>query len=162
MISTLYLDLATETGWCRCMGSPKNFMSGVWYLGEKKPMVERFLNLSDMLIDPKYNTFRRIVTEKCFSRGKNDAPVLYGLHAILKLYCHRHGIELIEIEPSKLKKWLTGKGNAPKQLMLETLYSKYRIVKHNHNEGDAIALMLYDHNHNRGVDRPEKEMQCIN
>jgi hypothetical protein len=40
--------------------------------------------------------------------------------AILKHYFHRTGIEVIEVAPTTLKKFATGKGNATKDLMYET------------------------------------------
>ena len=136
----LYLDLATITGYCE--GTPELYDAGTIDLGDKRLLCHRMHNLFNWL--QQYRNCR-IVVEKCYSRGKNDAPILYALHGMLKYFCFLNDMhQPIEIEPSALKKFVAGKGNASKQMVLEALYQKYGIVEHDNNKGDAIALMLYD------------------
>ncbi|MGD2073064.1 MAG: hypothetical protein PVG65_06210, partial [Candidatus Thorarchaeota archaeon] len=54
------------------------------------------------------------------------------------------------IAPSTLKKFVTGKGNCKKELILLKVYQKFEIEFDNHNLADAFSLakMAFEENKN--------------
>jgi len=48
-----------------------------------------------------------------------------ALHYLLRLYLYRHTVDYKVIAPGTLKKFVTGKGNAKKDLMLLKVYKKW-------------------------------------
>lgn len=65
---------------------------------------------------------------------------IFGLNAIVRHTLHRAGMNWVEISPSSLKKFCTGKGNSPKQtIMLET-YKRFGYSPTNDNDADAFVL----------------------
>ena len=143
MISTLYLDLATTTGWCT--GTPDRYVSAVETFAKEDNNITRLIKFRNFLLTA--GDFKRVVAESPFIMNRGNAgPILYGLHTTLQLFCYdNRNIELVYIPPKTLKKFITGNGNANKEKMMEALYKKYKIAVFNDNQADAIALMLYDH-----------------
>lgn len=62
-----------------------------------------------------------------------------GANARLELW--RHGIDTLEVPPSTLKKWISGKGNAEKNLMLREVYKRWGYDAKDDNDADAFALV---------------------
>lgn len=53
------------------------------------------------------------------------------------------GIKFEIIQPTMLKKYLTGKGNANKDVMMMTVFKKFGIETEDNNQADAISLAAY-------------------
>jgi crossover junction endodeoxyribonuclease RuvC len=49
---------------------------------------------------------------------------------------------LVQIPPTSVKKYITGKGNANKDVMLKEVYKVYNFDSDNDNEVDAFALLV--------------------
>jgi crossover junction endodeoxyribonuclease RuvC len=62
-----------------------------------------------------------------------------GASARLELW--RAGIDYIEVPPSTLKKWISGKGNAEKNLMLREVFKRWGYDAKDDNDADAFALV---------------------
>jgi crossover junction endodeoxyribonuclease RuvC len=79
------------------------------------------------------------------SKGKGVSSI-YELGAVIRLmlidYCDELGIDLYEIPPTSVKKFVTGKGNADKVKMAVSISSKYGVELANDNEYDAYGLAL--------------------
>jgi crossover junction endodeoxyribonuclease RuvC len=50
------------------------------------------------------------------------------------------------VAPTALKKFITGKGNAKKELMLMKIFKRYGLEFENNNLADAYALARYGEN----------------
>jgi len=74
-------------------------------------------------------------TRSLFTLGK--------LHGLIEMFLKENEIKYIIVPPRSLKKFITGKGNAKKELMLLKVYKKYGIEFDNNNLCDAFALAKY-------------------
>jgi crossover junction endodeoxyribonuclease RuvC len=67
---------------------------------------------------------------------------LIELGGIVRFQLYKGGREYVDVPPTVLKKFVTGKGNGKKEDMKLGLYKKYRREFPNSDEADAFALML--------------------
>lgn len=83
-----------------------------------------------------------VVVEKPHA-GRFLAPIriLFGLLAIVHLFCDLFKIKLTEYSPKEIKKFWTGKGTASKEAMVAETQKKFPNVK-DHNQSDSIALLF--------------------
>jgi crossover junction endodeoxyribonuclease RuvC len=65
------------------------------------------------------------------------------LGGILRLALYEAGIDFIDVPPTVLKKFVTGKGNAQKQQMLLSVYKKWGVDITDDNIADAYALARF-------------------
>jgi len=65
---------------------------------------------------------------------------LAGLHYIITMMLYTNNIQFKKIPPGTLKKFITGKGNAKKNLMLLKVYKKFGIEFMDDNIADAYSL----------------------
>lgn len=75
---------------------------------------------------------------------------LFGLGelgGVLRLAIYRRNVNLIEVPPTTLKKFLAGIGNAKKELMIKELYKKYDVDVNDNNDCDAISLSIAAHDY---------------
>lgn len=78
-----------------------------------------------------------------YAYGAKGAVFNLGeLGGVLRLALYKRGIPTIEVPPTYLKKFMTGRGNAQKNLMLKEAYKKYEIDIDDDNDSDAFALAL--------------------
>ena len=64
------------------------------------------------------------------------------LGGVLRLALYNRGIPSIEVPPTFLKKYITGKGNAQKNLLIKEVYKKYEADIDDDNDCDAFSLAL--------------------
>lgn len=69
------------------------------------------------------------------------------LGGVLRLALYKRNIRTIEVPPTYLKKFLTGKGTSPKNVMLKEAYRLYEIDINDDNDCDAFALALVAQNY---------------
>lgn len=72
------------------------------------------------------------------------------LNTILKLICELHGIDWLEISPSLLKKFVTGKGTAEKSQVAQELLRKWGIAFDDdpgYDLSDATAAAVWGADH---------------
>ena len=98
-----------------------------------------------------YDKFRSILGDltvdavaiEGYAMGGNGKTFSLGeLGGVLRLACNQDKLPLIEVPPTSLKKFITGKGNNPKTVVLKDLYKKYNLDINDDNDGDAAALAL--------------------
>lgn len=65
------------------------------------------------------------------------------LGGVIRYELFKLGIEIKEIPPTSLKKFITGKGNAKKEEVLEGVNKKTNLNLKDHNQADAVALLLF-------------------
>lgn len=61
---------------------------------------------------------------------------------ILRLALFMRNITLIQVPPTTLKKYITGKGNANKDIIIKDLYKNYGIDVNDNNVADATGLAI--------------------
>lgn len=76
-----------------------------------------------------------------FGSRQSHAHSLGELGGVLKLaFADLGGPDIYQIPPTTLKKFATGKGNAPKGAVMLAVFKRFGIEAANDNEADAIAL----------------------
>jgi len=63
-----------------------------------------------------------------------------ALHYLLRLFLYRHSIDYTVVAPGTLKKFVTGKGNAKKDLILLKVYKKWGVEFEVDDLADAYGL----------------------
>ena len=83
-----------------------------------------------------------IVIEGLSYGSKNTTSLcqLAKLNFSIEIYCHQMGHHYLIIAPTHLKKFVTGKGNAKKEVMLMKILKRYGLEFENNNLADAYAL----------------------
>jgi crossover junction endodeoxyribonuclease RuvC len=71
----------------------------------------------------------------------NQAHQLGELHGLISFWLYKHEIPELRIQPTTLKKFVTGKGNAQKDMMLMEIFDRFGHKGANNNEADAIGLL---------------------
>lgn len=85
-----------------------------------------------------------LVVREGYAMGtKNMAHVrsIGELGGVVRLTLHCRNRPLVEIPPSTLKKFATGKGNAPKEAMLQAAWQRLGYTGHDNNVSDALWLL---------------------
>lgn len=77
---------------------------------------------------------------KVFDIAELSGTIKYHIAQIWTPSC-----TIIQIPPTALKKFITGKGNAPKDMMLKEVYKKYGKDYDNDNIADAYGLAFMGH-----------------
>lgn len=87
-----------------------------------------------------------VIENYAFARP-NQAHQIGELGGVIRLALYTHNIAYVEIAPSALKKYATGKGNAPKEAVLAAAFQRLGYAGYDHNESDALWLlaMALDH-----------------
>ena len=62
------------------------------------------------------------------------------LGGLVRVLLHKTGIKWIEIPPSQVKKFATGKGNCGKDLILQQVYKRWGMEFKTSDEADAFVL----------------------
>jgi Holliday junction resolvasome RuvABC endonuclease subunit len=80
-----------------------------------------------------------------------DAAHLYGgFLAMLTAWCEQRGIAYQGVPVGTIKRFISGKGNADKSAVIEAVRAR-GFSPADHNEADAIAVLLWAIETHRGV-----------
>lgn len=103
----------------------------------------------------KNNEIKTVIMEG-YSYGSRNTRFTFTageLGGCIKLVCHELGVKIIIIPPTLIKKFICGKGNAKKELMLLKIYKKYGREFKNNNLADAYAIHSFYHHYLRWGDK---------
>lgn len=144
MVSILALDLGTLTGWATS-NAQGMIHSGVQSFrpGRFDGGGMRYLRFSNWLgeIDRLAGPFDRVCFEEVRRHAGTDAAHIYGgLMATLTHWCELRSLPYEGVPVGSIKKYATGKGNAPKEAMIAAARAWGHEPKDD-NEADAIALL---------------------
>lgn len=139
----LALDLGTTMGWSLSSdgyitSGTSNFKAGRFEGGGMRFL--RFNSwleeISKQLIDVVYfEEVRRHI-------GVDAAHVYGGFLSQLTAFCEKNSIPYQGVPVGTIKKFITGKGNASKQEVIEAIRNKGHLPKDD-NEADSLALLYY-------------------
>ncbi len=108
----------------------------------KQTIEERLIDLRDQLsFIPVIVNLKRVCIEGP-SYGSNGQFILQmgALHFLIRILLFEHNVDYKIVTPGALKKFVTGKGNAKKNLMLLKIFKKWGIEFDDDNLGDAFSL----------------------
>lgn len=151
-MSILGLDLSlTETGYCIFNDlNDKVIESGVIKSDRKKftdeDELDRLLFIVGKIKDliDKNDDIEHVVIEG-FSFGSKGQALfqIAGLSYLVRNYLRDADVEYTLVPPTTLKKWVTKKGNAPKEVMILHTYKRWEESFENNNICDAYCLCRY-------------------
>lgn len=132
-------DAGPLSGTLRTLSGPS---SGVWRLDKAEPRDHpgaRFAELRGKieLLYPAVIAYEDVKRHP--GGGTIAAHVYGGWLAILQTFAHTHGVELMPLGVTEVKKFATGKGTADKAAMVAWARANGHAVK-DHNEADALAV----------------------
>lgn len=142
----LALDLGTTTGWA-CRPSDGHMAHG-WASfkpGRYEGGGMRYLRFKRWLseLQGTVGEIGQIYFEEVRRHNSTDAAHVYGgLMATLTSWCEHHQIPYQGVPVATIKKHATGKGNAGKPEMLQSVRERGHPVTDD-NEADAIALLYW-------------------
>jgi crossover junction endodeoxyribonuclease RuvC len=101
---------------------------------------QRFFDITEQILD--WLNEGDIITIEGFSYGSRGRGVStqYGLGWIIRAELIKNGYSYIEVSPSAVKKFATGKGNASKDAMAVPIYKKWSFEHDSDNVRDAYVL----------------------
>lgn len=79
------------------------------------------------------------------SRGRQHATGELG--GVVRLALWERAVPVVEVPPSSLKKYATGKGNSGKDQVLAAAIRRLGFKGHDHNEADALWLLAMTRDH---------------
>lgn len=84
-----------------------------------------------------------LVVVEGYAFGAKAARERMGeLGGVVRLALHQNEIPWVEVQPTALKKFVTGKGNAPKDHIMLEAYKRWKIDVPTTDEADAVGLAL--------------------
>lgn len=134
-----------ETGICIFNSQNELIYKGIISNTDKLKDMQRLFYIKNELkkLIKKYKI--NLVGIEDYSYGSKGRAIinLGELGGVIRLYLFEQKIPYILIQPTKIKKFITGKGNAKKELMLLKVYKKFNMEFENNNICDAYALGRY-------------------
>ena len=73
----------------------------------------------------------------------SSIQIIAEIGTLIRFRLMQINFSYIEVAPTALKKFVTGKGNAKKDLMLMEVYKRWGIECKTHDEADAFGLSMY-------------------
>jgi crossover junction endodeoxyribonuclease RuvC len=138
------VDTSTKTGYV--ILDDEGGVANVGVL-HHKPTANRFARFASYTKDVSELTAAYgvdvVVIEGYSFAGKFNNSLQYELGACLRMQLYKEEIPFIEVPPTSLKKFVTGKGNAKKDLMLLHVYKRWDFDTEDDNEADAYGLAQF-------------------
>lgn len=135
----LAIDHGNRTGWSIIRNG---IVTNTGFI-EFKNNVQYFKNISELIMLFKPSLVG--LEEPKHLRNAKVTQHLIELYSILKLSSNLNGCKVVEVNPKSYKKFVTSNGNAEKEIVLESLLSKYKVEK------GLIYKPVYYKNKNKGI-----------
>ena len=84
-----------------------------------------------------------VIIEGYSYAGKFTNSLQYELGACVRMKLWQDEVKFVEVPPTSLKKFVTGKGNIKKDLMLLAVYKRWDFDTEDDNEADAYGLAQF-------------------
>ncbi len=125
--------------------------------------IERLQFLRDTICEVFDEYDAEIVLMEGYGFGaKNQAHSLGEAGGVVKLAIGEMEVPVVIVPPSVLKKFLTGKGNAKKDLMILNVYKKWAYETEDDNTADAYTLARFAyHYHDQTLEEMPKYLQQL-
>lgn len=104
--------------------------------------------VKDMLIDPIINLHHDESIKVCIEGPSFNSKGQYilqmgALNFFIRYFMRLEGVDYKVLTPSELKKYVTGKGNSKKDLILLKVYKKWGVEFKSNDLADAYGLARY-------------------
>jgi len=146
-VKVLGLDVSTKTGWSHHYGCVNATMPEIGFCrlaGEiefkKLAGMERVLAFSDWLHGRLEHYAPDLVVFEGYGGPVYTLRTLMEIGTALRMMCHIMKVKYVEVQPSSLKKFATGKGGAKKEEIMLAVYKRWGFEAQTNNEADAFVL----------------------
>lgn len=99
-----------------------------------------------------------VIVEGFSFAGKFNNSFQYELGTVYRMMMYKHDIMFVEVPPTSLKKFVTGKGNSKKDLIMLAVYKNWDFDPADDNEADAYGLAQFG----RGIIGEPTGVPCTN
>ena len=135
----LGLDPSTRTGWC-LLREDGDYTAGEQFFRDKSG-IDRVLAFSDWLADfLQLNPVSQIMIEGYGYANAHTLVPLVEIGTALRMVARMSEVPYTEVAPTVLKKFVTGTGNAKKEVILREVFRKWGFEAKTNNEADAMVL----------------------
>lgn len=144
-------DSATMEGWTI---TPPRGLSGPGRLHYLQKQVDQATTEADLVVREGY---------AMGAKGRAVFPI-GELGGVIVLTMHCRNRPLVDVSPGTLKKFATGKGNSPKEAMLQAAWQRLGYTGHDHNCSDALWLLqaaLVHYALPGAVDLPKAQVESL-
>lgn len=86
---------------------------------------------------------------------------LVEIGTVLRYFVTQSGLEYVDVPPTSLKKFVTGKGNAKKETMILETYKRFDVEVATNDEADAIGLAMFGQALLGKVMLPKSHMEAV-
>lgn len=143
----LGLDISlSATGWA--LVEPSGHLLAMGTI-KSKPDADRFARFDRILQTLKhvvsFKLLQLVVIEGYSFNSFGKVFDIAELSGIIKYELWKNKIHFIEVPPNTLKKFVTGKGNSDKNIMMQKAYKQWGIEFTDDNVCDAFYLAKYGH-----------------
>lgn len=87
-------------------------------------------------------SFKIIIEGYGFVRTQNLVPLI-EIGTVMRYNLWTDGYKYIDVPPTSLKKFVTGKGNVKKEQMLKEVFKRFHIDCYSSDEADAVGLAYF-------------------
>lgn len=82
-----------------------------------------------------------VVIENFAFGAVNKAHDIGMLHGVIRFGLYKRGIPYLLVSPGQVKKFVTGKGNSEKNLVIRAVFQRFNIEADDDNAADAVTLL---------------------
>ncbi len=101
---------------------------------------ERWFLIASAMLQAADEYGAGLLTIEGYGYASASGVALGELGGVLRYEAYRHGLRCLEVAPVLVKKWATGKGNAPKEQIMLAVYKRYGMEFGTDDECDAFVL----------------------
>ena len=95
-----------------------------------------------------------------FGSSGESSVQLAALNYLIRIYLLNLKVKFFTISPSQLKKYISGNGQAKKELMLKEVYKRWGVDYNSNNLADAYSLARFSlDNYNKGIFEIHKKIK---
>lgn len=101
--------------------------------------------LHELVVLPPITPSTTVVCEGAFGfmKGKNAVRVSNEIRGVVKAWAWTFGAAYVEVQPTDLQRFVTGRGQVPKEEMLRLAQERYGYAGEDDNVGDALHLLAW-------------------
>jgi crossover junction endodeoxyribonuclease RuvC len=160
MVRYIGLDPSTKTGLV-IMGEDGKVHEQREITTKEKSDPKRFMIISDSVVQELCDGDKVVVEGFSYGSKGKGVSTQYGIGWAIRTDLVTNKIPYIEVPPTTLKKFATGKGNVKKEDMILPIYKRYGYENDSDNIRDAFILAQIGRALD-GLGEPTKEqMDCI-
>ena len=102
-----------------------------------------------------------VVIEGLSYASKFVSAVQVEIAIIIRYVLFFHGVKWVDVPPTSLKKFVTGKGNAKKELIMMEVYKRWQFESKTNNIADAYSLAMFGGALAGLLDMPKANMAAV-